>query len=126
MAWKHWSGAVAASLLVVSACSEASSQSGSRVPTPIPPFTATQVCIAAHEAVKGGLKAPSTAKFPDNFCRDVATSTAKNAEGRTVWTVSGPVDAQNTFGAMIRSTYTVEITDLGDGNNYRQKVISIE
>lgn len=46
-------------------------------------------------------------------------------EGHRVWTISGPVDAQNGFGAMLRSTYTVEVTDLGDGNHTRSRVISI-
>lgn len=100
-----------------------------RTPTPVPTPKAlgrTEVCLAAHEGVKNGLRAPSTAKFPDSFCQDLTMTSSTNADGFTVWVVSGPVDAQNGFGAMIRSDYVVEITDLGDANHYRSKVISLE
>lgn len=43
--------------------------------------------------VKERLKAPSTAKFESN------------ATGGGPWTVTGTVDAENSFGAMIRSSY---------------------
>lgn len=47
--------------------------------------------------VKGMLKAPSTAKFSD----PIVTKTAN------VFEVSGYVDSQNSFGAMLRTTFTV-------------------
>lgn len=58
----------------------------------------------AEKAVRASLKAPSTADFGDariqhNGCR---------------WIVSGDVDAQNSFGAKMRSTYRVELLRLGE------------
>ena len=58
----------------------------------------------AQEIVEQNLKAPSTAEFPwyDEM-------TAKNSYG-DVWTVTGYVDAENSFGAMIRQNFWVELT----------------
>ncbi|MDQ1206604.1 hypothetical protein [Microbacterium sp. SORGH_AS_0862] len=50
--------------------------------------------IAQCEAqIESQLKAPSTAKFNSE------------ATGSGTWTVTGTVDAENSFGAMIRSSY---------------------
>jgi hypothetical protein len=49
------------------------------------------------------LKAPSTAEF---------NSTAVRAVG---WRVTGAVDAENSFGAMIRSSYECAVTINSDG-----------
>lgn len=57
----------------------------------------------AEDAVKQNLKAPSTATFSS------IRETQIKRSGNT-WTVSGWVDAQNSFGAMLRSEYTVKIT----------------
>lgn len=61
---------------------------------------------ACEESVANRLRAPSSAEF----VRSIAT---EGEDG--VWTVSGTVDAQNGFGAMIRSFYTckVENEELG-------------
>lgn len=53
-------------------------------------FTAIRQC---EELVKQQLKAPSTAEFNSS------------ASGDGTWTVVGTVDAQNGFGAMIRSEF---------------------
>lgn len=52
--------------------------------------------------VKDNLKAPSTAKF----CNTAREMTAKNLGGAK-WRVTGWVDAENSFGAMIRSDFEV-------------------
>lgn len=57
----------------------------------------------AEDTVKQNLKAPSTATFSS------IRETQIKRSGNT-WTVSGWVDAQNSFGAMLRSEYTVKIT----------------
>lgn len=64
---------------------------------------AQDVC---EQFVEARLKAPSTAEFSGN-----ATVT----EGGGLWTVTGDVDAENSFGAPIRTTYvcTVKPTDAG-------------
>lgn len=62
----------------------------------------------AQEIVKGSLKAPSTAEF----CK--ITEATITHEG-DVYTVKGWVDAENSFGAMIRQNFTVTYTATGNG-----------
>ena len=57
----------------------------------------------AEKIVKDNLKSPSTAKF-------CSTSEAKISCSDNTWTVSGWVDAQNSFGATLRNNYTVKFT----------------
>lgn len=59
--------------------------------------------VVAKKVVEDKLKSPSTAKFCDT--RDATISLSDNT-----WTVNGWVDAQNSFGATIRNTFTVKIT----------------
>lgn len=59
--------------------------------------------VIAEAAVKGQLKSPSTAKFCGNSDYTVTCL------GDT-WTVKGTVDAQNGFGAVLRSSFTVKFT----------------
>lgn len=68
---------------------------------------------SAQNLVKAELKAPSTAKFP----YDTEEYTVKN-NGQD-WKVSGYVDAQNSFGASVR-TYWTAIFTMGDtsGSTY--------
>ena len=68
------------------------------------------VYYKAQNIVKGKLKAPSTANFGS------ISETTISRNGNT-WTISGWVDAQNSFGATIRSHYTVKIT-FTSKNNY--------
>lgn len=64
----------------------------------------------AQLMVKNNLKAPSTAKF----CNSAREMNAKNLGG-TKWKVTGWVDAQNSFGAMIRSDFEVTLELTKDG-----------
>lgn len=57
----------------------------------------------AESAVKDKLRAPSTADFP------WYSEFKVRSEGDNVFTISSYVDAQNGFGAMIRSDFTVKI-----------------
>ncbi|MDF2691703.1 MAG: hypothetical protein K0S65_86 [Labilithrix sp.] len=52
---------------------------------------------ACEGAVEQNLKAPSSAEYDSS------------ASGSGPWTVTGSVDAENSFGAMIRSTYTCSV-----------------
>lgn len=70
---------------------------------------------SAQNLVKAELKAPSTAKFPWS---DDEYTVKKN--GRD-WKVSGYVDAQNSFGASIR-TYWTAIFTMGDTSGSTYKV----
>lgn len=60
--------------------------------------------VMCQEFVGRVLKAPSTARYSD----EVVTVSSGT------WTVTGHVDAQNSFGAMIRSSYTCKMTVSGD------------
>jgi len=63
-----------------------------------------EVQAVCEEWVKKQLKAPGTAKFSDH-----ATS-----GGPISWTVTGSVDAENSFGALLRSSWTCDIRLDGD------------
>jgi hypothetical protein len=68
-------------------------------------YGAIDVC---HQRVEGQLKAPSTADYSD----ETATETSPGH-----WSVAGSVDAENSFGAKVRSTYTCEAVHT-DGDNW--------
>ena len=59
--------------------------------------------VIAKKTVKNNLKSPSTA----DFC---STSEATITCDGNTWTVKGWVDAQNSFGATLRSNFTVKFT----------------
>lgn len=85
---------VAALILLPAACIATTSGGGSKwEPTA---FEARSIC---EDWVKDRLKAPSSAKFTDGA----------ESGGGGKYTISGSVDAQNSFGAMIRSTWTCDI-----------------
>lgn len=62
--------------------------------------------VIAEKVVSEQLKSPSTAKFSKT------SECTISVDGNT-WTVSGWVDAQNSFGATLRNNYTVKITFSG-------------
>lgn len=68
--------------------------------------TAADAERMCREDVLGKLKAPGTAKFG---------SVRSTVEGDGVWRVTGWVDAQNSFGATIRSEWTCSATHRGGG-----------
>jgi hypothetical protein len=59
---------------------------------------------ACQGFVKERLKAPATADF---------SGEAVTVDGKT-YSVTGDVDAENSFGAKLRMTYTCVVTDAGD------------
>lgn len=62
--------------------------------------------VACEDVVKTLLKAPSTAEF-SNWQRQ------SNGDGK--YTVTGTVDSQNGFGAMLRSQFGCTVRDKGNG-----------
>lgn len=62
----------------------------------------TMACVVAQRFVRNQLKSPSTAEFP--ACHTMTISRAGNT-----WTVASYVDAQNSFGAMLRNRFLAEI-----------------
>lgn len=73
----------------------------------------------SHVFVKRNLKAPSTAEFP-------TTTYANISYDGTYWNVSCFVDAQNSFGAMIRSDYEVKMSYNPKSGNWLLIDIKIE
>lgn len=69
--------------------------------------------VCAQDVVERNLKSPSSAKF----CLMSEATIHYNGEedGGSRYTVSGYVDAQNSFGAMIRKNFTVNLTVTKDG-----------
>lgn len=68
----------------------------------------TLACMMAQKFMANQLKAPASAKFP-NCTRDAA-SFAGNGE----FIVSSYVDAQNSFGASIRTSFVMRVQSLGN------------
>ena len=64
-------------------------------------ITAERAC---EDAVRDALKAPSTAEFADS----------SSSRSGSTWTVTGAVDAENSFGAMLRNTFECSVTFQGD------------
>lgn len=62
------------------------------------PYYIREVCL---DSVRGKLKAPSTAKFTDS---------AIPIRGGSGWSWLSYVDAQNSFGAMVRTDFTCEVS----------------
>lgn len=68
---------------------------------------------ACHGWVEDQLKAPSTADFHDD-----------DVSGDGPWTITGSVDAENSFGAKIRTSWTCDIRL--DGDTYRGNATLLE
>ena len=65
-------------------------------------------CVMAQLMIEGQLKAPSTAEF--QWCHDADILYF----GNQTYKVYSYVDAQNSFGAMIRTKYWVRLIDQGE------------
>lgn len=63
--------------------------------------------VFAKSVIEGILKAPSTAKFVDVNAYELSNL-------KDVWAINGYVDSQNSFGAMIRNQWEVQL-DYRDG-----------
>ncbi len=70
----------------------------------------TMAYVMMQDFVKRGLKAPSTAKFPWMGDSQVIVARSKDQ----TYTVYGYVDAQNSFGALLRSEYTGVVRQVGE------------
>lgn len=74
--------------------------------------------VYAEECILKFLKAPSTAKFPwftSKVFRTKPLPLSRGGEGPG-WKVTGEVDSQNSFGAMLRSSWVVLMAYSGDDN----------
>lgn len=66
--------------------------------------SAYEIRGACEDVVSERLRSPSTAEF-----NSTATST-----GHRTWTVTGTVDAENGFGAMVRESFECSVRDTDD------------
>lgn len=71
--------------------------------------------IMSRRFVERALAALSTAKFPS--FHDAGVNAAQAGECK--FRVTAYVDAQNSFGAMIRTRYTIDMEYLPDSKNWR-------
>lgn len=90
-------GVAAGLLAVIGACTAISSAGGGD--------QSAYVKVACRDWVKERLKSPASAEFSDE---------SVERDGDDGYVVSGAVDSQNGFGAMIRNTYTCEATHSGE------------
>lgn len=101
--WYWWAvgGAIFLAVVIVGA---ALSDDGNGDPRADEKYPADEARYACQAWVKDGLKAPATAKFSGNG--------ATGSDGN--WTITGTVDAENSFGALIRTTWTCNARVEGD------------
>jgi len=95
-------------MLLLSMCNNSDSDEG---------YDETDARIFAEDAIRDVLKAPSTAEFSG------LTETEVINEGNDVFTVRGWVDAENSFGAKLRSNYEVRLKITGE---YSYELLDIE
>lgn len=91
--------------------------SGSLSPAPMPHDDAIGAYVMCEQFVTQRLKAPSTAKFA-GYTGSTVTKT-----GAQSYQVVSYVDAQNSFGAQLRITFTCLTTNY-DGDNWRLDKLS--
>lgn len=82
--------------------------------TPEPEHSNTMAYVMCQEFVSRQLRAPSTADYP--WMSADGVSSLHQGEGR--YMVRGYVDAQNAFGATIRTNWTCDVQYTG-GDNWR-------
>lgn len=77
--------------------------------------------VASKSFVRERLKSPSTADFPAFHARGVIV----NFEKKCHFKVAGYVDAQNGFGATVRTRYIIDIeADPNDGGYWGRNLIT--
>ena len=76
--------------------------SGGSKDEPYDPNWSGEAITQCEDLVKESLKAPSTAEFDSS------------ASGFGTWTVTGTVDSENSFGAMLRSEFQCTVVVSGD------------
>lgn len=92
-----------------------SRQTPSQSPTPAQGVRGAGYEIA-RKAIPRALKAPATADFPWDTVTYSRLGTARDRSGATatLWTVTGAVDSDNSFGAKIRGNWEITVMEMGD------------
>ena len=76
----------------------------------------SQKTIACEAAALNELVAPSSAIFIPDATKERPATSRENEEYGIDFVITGKLDAQNSFGAMIRMEYRCGVTEVG--NNY--------
>jgi hypothetical protein len=94
---------------IISSINDTDSSTTSREPNYLDACTMSQIFVERN------LKAPSTAEYPET-CSEmkIYRIVDENGTNTNICTVTSYVDAQNSFGAMIRSKYYVRMQYTGD------------
>ena len=77
----------------------------------------TMAYVMMQEFVKDELVSPGSAKFPYSYNNDPHVTVKKESEGH-IYRISGYVDSQNAFGAILRNRYRGSIEQI-DSTNWR-------
>ena len=78
----------------------------------------TTSIVFAEKIIKDTLKSPATAKFTDVQAYELSNE-------KDVWAINGSVDSQNSFGAIIRNTWEVQL-DYRDGKGGTVKSVMFD
>ena len=81
---------------------------------------AGMACIMAEKLIRPQLKAPKSAEFDYADCKQSATRS-----GNT-WTLRSYVDADNSFGAHIRTRYVAKLTNVPPSDTWRMVALSFD
>lgn len=79
----------------------------------------SMIITIAQDAVKKQLKAPSTAKFPWGSDEYNIKEVVADDSGFKAYYVKSYVDAENSFGAKIRTDFIVKLELSDDGEKYK-------
>lgn len=82
------------------------------------PSTADRAATACQELVSERLKSPATAQFPEPQVQE------RGAAG-DAFLVTGEVDSQNGFGAMVRSSYSCELYTPDGGQSWKNNGVRV-
>lgn len=84
--------------------------------------TGTRALVICKSIIERQLKSPTTADFGPSYETSVSTLGKENGTYQDAYRVRGYVDAQNSFGAVIRTNYTCDISynggDWADSRNW--------
>jgi hypothetical protein len=81
---------------------------------------AGMACIMAEKLIAPQLKAPRTAQFDYGHCKANATRSGDT------WTLRSYVDADNSFGAHIRTHFVAKLTNVPPSDTWRLVELTFE
>jgi hypothetical protein len=85
--------------------------------------TSFEACLFGQKIVKAHLKAPATAEFPSCYGSGINAYSIQANPAWDTFTVEGYVDAQNGFGAKIRTGFEATMSRTGPSDNATWKEV---